>query len=57
MNAIKETMSSRHNRMVTHVNSQRLWQRAQGPYRFKPDGVPVLREGSGHKVNQVVISD
>ena len=44
MNDFKETMSSRHNRMETHVNSQRLWQRAQGPYRFKPDEVPGLRE-------------
>jgi len=34
-----ETVSSRHNRAYTHVNSQRLWQPAQGLHNLKPDGV------------------
>lgn len=31
---IKETMSSTHNRTGTHLNSQRLWQKAQGLYKM-----------------------
>ena len=27
-----------------HMNSQRPWHNAQGPYRSAPDGVPALRE-------------
>lgn len=34
----KVTVSTRHNRTDTHINSQRLWQHVQGQHRFKPDG-------------------
>lgn len=37
-------VSSRHDRTDAHVNSQGLWQHAQG---FQPDEVPALREGCG----------
>lgn len=43
-----KTMSSRHNKTDAHMNSQRLWQHAQGLHRFKPEGVPALRRGHGH---------
>lgn len=36
----KALASSRHNKMDTNVNSQRLW---QGPHRLKPDKIPALR--------------
>ena len=41
-------MFSRHNRTDTLMNTQRLWQHAQGLHRFKADGDPVLRGESGH---------
>jgi len=39
----KETVSSRHNRVNTHMNSHRLRQHAQGLHRFKPDGPSAMR--------------
>lgn len=38
-----ETVSSRHTRADTHMNSQRLWQHAQDVHKFKSDRVSVLR--------------
>lgn len=43
----KETMSFRHNRTDSFINSQRLWQHTQHLHRFKPDGIPARRLGSG----------
>ena len=43
MDDSKETVSSRHDRPDAHINSQSLWQHAQGLHRSKSDGVPVLK--------------
>lgn len=40
----KGTLSSGHNRIDAHRNSQGQGQHAQGLRRFKSDGVPVLKE-------------
>jgi hypothetical protein len=45
MEDFKEAVSSRHNRTDAHMNSQRLWQCAQGLHRSKSEGVPALRWG------------
>jgi hypothetical protein len=39
--------SRKDNRAGAHKNSQRQWHHTQGLHRFKPDGIPVLRRGSG----------
>ena len=44
----KKRVSSRNSRIDVHINSQRLWQHAQGIHRFTSVGVPVLRGESGH---------
>lgn len=44
MDISREAVSFNH----AHTNSQRLWQHTQGLHRFEPEGVPVLRGGSGH---------
>lgn len=36
-------MSSRQNRADAHMRSQRPWQQAEDPHRFKPDRLPVQR--------------
>lgn len=43
-NGTKETRPSKHRKAGAHMNSQRLWHRAQGLYRFGPDGVLAPRE-------------
>lgn len=39
----EETVSSRHNRMDAHLNSNRRWQHTQELQGVKTDRVPVLR--------------
>jgi hypothetical protein len=41
-NDSKEMASPRHNGTYAHMNSQRLWQHAQGLFKLKPDGASVL---------------
>lgn len=48
MDDSKETMSFRPNRTDTWMNSQNLWQQAQGLYRLKPHRIPALWGGNGH---------
>ena len=43
MEDTKNARPSRHKRTDAHMNSQRLWQRAQGLRMSKLDGVPVLK--------------
>jgi hypothetical protein len=44
----KETVISRYNRTDAPRCMHEMVENAKGLYRIKPDGVPVLRWGSGH---------
>lgn len=48
MDDCKETMSFRHNRTDSFINSQRLWQHTQNLHRFKPEGIPSTETGKWH---------
>ena len=41
VDAFKDTVFSSHNRVGAHLNSQRLFQYSQDPYRFKADKISV----------------
>lgn len=43
MDDSKETVSSRHNRTVAHINSQRMWQHVVNLHGLRPDKVSETR--------------
>jgi hypothetical protein len=56
MDDSKETTSSRHNEAEADINSQSLWQHAQGLHRFKPDGIAERRDvNTGSIFNQKAV--
>lgn len=57
MEDMTETRPSRHNRTDVHMNPQGLWQEAQDlpKFKFKADGVSVLRRGHGHDLQSLIM--
>lgn len=50
MRDYKGTRFSRHSRVFTHTNSQKLRENAQNPHRLKPDKNLSIESKNGHKV-------
>jgi hypothetical protein len=50
----KEPTSSSNNKTDAQMNIRRLWQHKQGQHRFKPNKIPELREGAGHRLPSLI---